>query len=374
MKFVLAITGGGSLAIGDLLEQGGASAWFLEGVIPYSKESLDSFLGFEPHKYCSALTARQMAMRAFARSMELGAKLEEGVGVACTATLGKVADEREGREHKAHLAIQTKGYTSCKTFSFLEKRTREEEEIILALLIANEVCKLRNVEPTFSAVLSERELEAIVTTRVDDVLEFSSVLFGSQKRAYKLMSTHHILERSVPKNSVIFPGSFNPLHAGHIEAVKSAYSHTGKLVYLEISATNVDKAPIDYIDIYSRLEKITDTPDKAFQASLAGVIISNTPKFYDKMWVYPRSTYLIGTDTFNRLFDRKYGDVTKTIDLIKDTASHFIVVPRKGVTKNIPYDYNLSNWYIENRFVDLDIEPLAHSSTAIRNAESIAHV
>ena len=67
-QLVLAITGGGSQAIGELLSVPGGSQTVLEAVVPYSAISLEAFLHARPEHFCSARTARMMAMAAFERA------------------------------------------------------------------------------------------------------------------------------------------------------------------------------------------------------------------------------------------------------------------------------------------------------------------
>ena len=66
---VLIVTGGGSLAISDLLTVPGASRTVLEALVPYSGESLTELLGKRPDQYCSEATARAMAVVAYQRAV-----------------------------------------------------------------------------------------------------------------------------------------------------------------------------------------------------------------------------------------------------------------------------------------------------------------
>src|SRR5262245_59202876 len=70
-QIVVAITGGGSRAIAELLEVPGGSRTLLEAVVPYSSEALVQFLGGKPEQFCSARTARGMAMAGFQRGSGL---------------------------------------------------------------------------------------------------------------------------------------------------------------------------------------------------------------------------------------------------------------------------------------------------------------
>ena len=70
-QMVIAITGGGSQAIGQLLSVPGGSRTLLEAIVPYSSQSLEEFLHARPEQFCSPRTARMMAMAAFQRARHL---------------------------------------------------------------------------------------------------------------------------------------------------------------------------------------------------------------------------------------------------------------------------------------------------------------
>src|ERR1700677_4288360 len=102
-KAALAITGGGSGAIGELLRVPGGSRLLIEAQVPYDTQALAAFLGFEPAQASSGDTAIAMARSARARA----ARLVSGdtdlpadtdlVGLGATAAL--VSDRPRRGEH-----------------------------------------------------------------------------------------------------------------------------------------------------------------------------------------------------------------------------------------------------------------------------------
>src|SRR4051812_47343200 len=111
-KAVLAITGGGSGAVGELLRVPGGSRLLIEAQIPYDENALAAFLGFAPAQACSADTAIAMAQGARARAARLvppeteaGADLVGPNLVGLGATAALVSDRPRKGEHRFHIAF-----------------------------------------------------------------------------------------------------------------------------------------------------------------------------------------------------------------------------------------------------------------------------
>src|SRR5881275_3437615 len=84
-KAALAITGGGSGAIAELLRVPGGSRLLIEAQIPYDEQALAAFLGFAPAQASSADTAIAMARTARARIARLVSPGTDLVGLGATA-------------------------------------------------------------------------------------------------------------------------------------------------------------------------------------------------------------------------------------------------------------------------------------------------
>ncbi|MBQ3821665.1 MAG: hypothetical protein II807_01265, partial [Thermoguttaceae bacterium] len=99
---------------------------------------------------------------------------------------------------------------------------------------------------------------------------------------------------------VLYPGSFNPPHRGHLAIARIAAEKLHGAVELEISARNVDKPPIDALELARRLAAL----ERALPN--APVWISNAPRYVEKAQIFPHTAFVMGTDTVLRLADPKY--------------------------------------------------------------------
>src|SRR5438105_2528080 len=102
-KAALAITGGGSGAVGELLRVPGGSRLLIEAQVPYDALALAAFLGFVPAQACSADIAIAMAQSARARAGRLVPAGTHLVGLGATAAL--VSDRPRRGEHRFHIAF-----------------------------------------------------------------------------------------------------------------------------------------------------------------------------------------------------------------------------------------------------------------------------
>src|ERR1700738_1103484 len=94
-KAALAITGGGSGAVGELLRVPGGSRLLIEAQVPYDERAVAAFLGLAPAQACSSDTAIAMAQSARARASRLAPAAADLVGpnlVGLGATAALVSD------------------------------------------------------------------------------------------------------------------------------------------------------------------------------------------------------------------------------------------------------------------------------------------
>src|SRR5207244_9032257 len=138
-KAALAITGGGSGAIGELLRVPGGSRLLIEAQVPYDALALAAFLGFAPAQACSADTAIAMAQTARARAARLVPSTGVGVGtdlVGLGATAALVSDRPRKGEHRFHIAFaNSAGIAHCTCVLAKGRRDRAAEEDLVSRAI-----------------------------------------------------------------------------------------------------------------------------------------------------------------------------------------------------------------------------------------------
>jgi nicotinic acid mononucleotide adenylyltransferase len=317
-RIAMAITGGGSSAIGKLLEAPGGSASLLEAVVPYSQAALEEFLGGAPDQFCSEPTARAMAMAAWMRARQLAADEDPRklVGVGMTASLLSSAPKKG--EHRTHVGVQTAELTASYSLTLTKgERSRSEEEQLAAnllILALGEVCvpARKDLDKSVqNCLLNGEHVE-----RQGQVAEpaWTELLLGERRLVFAG-------EKSALQG--VFPGAFNPLHAGHREMMAQASKRLGKVAY-EISITNVDKPPLDFIEIQNRLNGIGQND----------VVLTTAPTFREKASLLPNTTFVVGIDTLVRIADPcyYYGDPKKRDQAIQDIAAEgcrFLVFGRE---------------------------------------------
>lgn len=158
VKMVLASTGGGASAVGDLLTLPGGSHTVLEAVVPYHARAMQEFLGGACDKYCSDPTARTMAMASFLRARHLAGddSADRVAGVSVTAAL--VTNRPKRGEHRIHAAWQTLEATGTLSLTMTkDARTREEEEYLAAGMMLMAAAKAAGLEPTLELPTQDGE-------------------------------------------------------------------------------------------------------------------------------------------------------------------------------------------------------------------------
>ena len=293
---VFVVTGGGSGLLSRLLSVPGASATVLEASVPYASQALADYLGAAPEQWCSAVTGRRLAMQAFSRARTLGGEF----GFAITASLATNRPKRG--DHRAYLAHQDAAATRVWTLA-LEKGTRsraEEEDLVAGYALAALAFAL-GISPAPDLPCEEA--------------------LGDSGLAELLRGERRVVAGR--RFDAVLPGAFNPLHDGHRAMRAHATERLGRPVAYELCVANVDKPPLDYLDINPRLAQFQ--PDE--------VAVTNAPTFVEKARALGGAvTFVVGADTITRIAEPRYYGGRAPRDAafaeLKDVGCTFLVYGR----------------------------------------------
>ena len=174
---------------------------------------------------------------------------------------------------------------------------------------------------------------------------------------------------SAPRPLVLLPGSFNPVHAGHMFWRKVAEEIRQQPMAFELSVTNVDKPPLPGETVRRRLAQF---------AWKSPVELTRAPTFVEKSRLFPRTTFVIGADTAERVVAPKYyGDEVRmhsALQEIGSSGSSFLVAVRSDAAGRVRA---LSDIPVPRRYADLFSEIPEHrfrfdaSSSEIRARGSL---
>jgi Cytidylyltransferase-like len=348
-KAALAITGGGSGAVGELLRVPGGSRLLIEAQIPYDALALAAFLGFAPAPACSSDTAIAMARTARARAARLAPAGTDLVGLGATAAL--VSDRPRKGEHRFHIAFaNAAGIAHCTCSLAKGRRDRAAEEDLVARAIVlwlARACGIAAASPRSLLEADEHYAETVVAA-VDTI---DQLLVGELDRVTVQPDGQVML--SAPQPAVLFPGSFNPMHAGHVLLARVAEELRQQPLAFEISVTNVDKPPLAGETVRHRLAQF---------AWKSPVELTRAPTFVEKSRLFPGTTFVVGADTAERLFGpRYYGDdearMHDALEEIANSGGSFLVAVRIDAAGHVRA---LSDISVPPRYADLFSEIPEH--------------
>jgi len=295
VQLVLAVTGGGSQAIADLLGVPGGSRTVLEAIVPYADRAVDQWLGARPEQYCSDRTARLLAMTAYLRGAQLAQPDENAprlIGIGATASL--VSSRPKRGPHRLHVAVQTEAETRSLGVQFTKgARSRREEERIAANVILNAVAAAAGVAGRIETPWLQGE--TLEETRVEAPIGWQD-LFADRRLIVRAGGTSDPADER-REGRVVMPGAFHPRHEGHRRMAEIARRTLGQPVEFELSMWNVDKPPLDFLEIDRRL--------RSFSADET-VWLTRAPTFVEKSKLFPGATFVVGADTMLRIGQPKY--------------------------------------------------------------------
>ncbi len=358
----IVVTGGVVQAIAWLLSVPGGSRWINEVTIPYSAHALEDYLGGRPEHYCDETTAERMARRARERAAWIEREHDLVLGISATAAL--VTDRPKRGEHRCHAA--TWDGTTLRVHSLvLEKgtRSRPEEDELCSRMLLNLIAESLGL--TERVALRLRSGDRFTERHQAAPGPLWRLFHGATRRITQLPGG--ALQEDAPVPKAVLPGSFNPLHEGHIALARVAADMIGAPVHFELSVTNVDKPRLSGSEVLRRAAQFE------WWATLE---LTDAPLFMQKADLFPGCTFVVGADTAERILEPRYykdGDVgvLEALQHLAARKCRLLVAARRRPDGTIGTlrDLKIPRLY-EPLFQEIPLERFLYdiSSTAIRQA------
>lgn len=362
LRFSVASNGGGDI-FSWILSTPGSSSCLMEAVSPYAYSSLEQYISSNVVSACSVPTALKMADSAFRRASSLAlaenrslCELSQSnlLGLSITASLA--TNRPKSGPHKCYVGLVSSSNQICVEMTLKKGFRSRSEESELCSRLALQLLSYGSSFPLLNAPF----MEMTPIGNSFDELEDGIHLLSSTSNSYQ-QPLDSLLEKEekaiicvsspssnsepfrmlpmidLPKGSIIVPGSFNPLHEGHLTMVAAALKRIlgvdnlndckdrHPIVLFELAVKNADKPPLAKEEILKRVNQFfMDSPTTQVARDLGlwnfGVVLTMEPFFVDKASLFPDSHFVIGADTFIRLLNPKYyGSSTGPV---RDEQSH----------------------------------------------------
>ena len=297
---VIAVAGAGNYALAWLLGVGGASRTVLETRVPYGYRAMTDFLGgYAPEQTVAADTARRMARAAWQRGMALRENTPPIIGIGCTATIA--TDRTKRGDHRAYVAVWDDAGASVTALA-LEKGRRDragEEDVVSRLVIAT----LAGACGVDAAPLDLKlaPSETLHTTTTPHGNPIQRLLDGNADWVTVHPDGRMAVDADPP--AALLPGSFNPLHDGHIRLAAAGSETLGLPAAYELSVVNVDKPPLTIDEVQRRIDGIGAIDRRNGAGTL---VLTRAATFRQKAALFPGCGFVIGWDTAARLIEPRY--------------------------------------------------------------------
>ena len=288
---VIFSTGGGSKALNWLLSVPGASQSIIDIEVPYSEKTVIELLGNVPTSFVSGDTSIQLAEAAYSKA----SRLHQGVPVVGIGSTSSISTNRVKKGvHHCFVSVRSDKGIVTYSIQFIKGiRDRDAEDEVCSKLLLRALSDYCRVNFDIKIDIYTREEIEIIFSPLDD--EVIGVIDGSIP-AITISKDGEIL-RGIPDSVGVLAGSFNPLHKGHKDLLRTASKLLGGDVCYEISCTNVDKPPMGRYEIRKRMKQFVGN---------GRLVLSNTPVFYKKAQLFPGRTFIMGWDTAKRLMNPRY--------------------------------------------------------------------
>ncbi len=302
-RVYLACTGGGAGLQKLIWNVPGISSFLIGTSFPYEGGDTTDFLGFSPIKFCNEDTAVDLAIESYYRAWKPGSKFNIGIGLTAVVATKQV---HRGTHRVYAASFSEKGcLTHTLEFDKGEGTQKREED--------GKLCDLLGL----NALLLAADLKPYPMTSF--FTEHRDQLAHDRIMQYPYVDTHRQKHVKPPENSIFFPGNFNPPHFGHFgiaDKVKEV-QHEEPIFYMTVNPPHKPVIPNHELIQRSKL--------------LAGrrlVFSEHDPLYIDKAKKHPGSSFIIGSDSVQRMLDPVWCPVEPRLNDFLQLDTKFYVFER----------------------------------------------
>ena len=354
-NFYIASTGAGA-GIADRIWQVPGASGILKGyAFPYAHGDFNLFVQKDwvatGNGYCSLEAAIALAQASYFRVQQicLGEKNFRpifGIGLAAAAPTDRIL---KGGTRFFVAVRSIDGLYTCEISMEQEKTTREEFGYVCDMAILNFMLAVSKIDQVL--IKSENVISDHLAQFDDGFMiypnKYSCAVSLSENRLLNLSGEFSSLPNNF-SDTVIFPGSYDPLHFGHDAMARMVEDTTGKKVVFEITSQNADKGALGKFELSKRLNQ--------FIGKWPVIINNNAPLFIDKANQYNGlHGFMLGYDTAVRILDPKYyggvDGLSQMLFRLRELNISLYVLSRQGDEKV----FSLKDLDVPFKFKDLFI-------------------
>jgi hypothetical protein len=337
VKLFIFCTGAGSGFQDKLWNVPGCSTVLVGAGFPYDSKLTSKIIGYTPDKFVSAETSVELAMAAYMEAFDPEAKDYNTVGIGLSASV--ISSRVSKGDHKIFVtainnnASITLSYTLRQGIGsntdplatqawaqeHMKEGQREKDGAIADKLIELAISRLLDI--SYSANVSPIVSDASQMVKNQILARPFFKADGS-----KCTTKDFFGQTDNYNNYVFYPGSFNPLHHGHLFAAKQSYKtavHLNDEIKELIFSTCINPKHKSEPSVQELLQRIKQIRGHNF------ILTLDDPYYTDKAKMFPGSMIAMGADVLISLFDPKWGlDPVKMLDVFAENNIKFLVQGR----------------------------------------------
>lgn len=342
VKLFIYATGAGAGLQKRAWDVPGCSVYLVGAGFPYKTQLTERIVGHKIDSFVSKETSIELAMAAYMEAYDPNENVDNVVGLGLTASVASVKAHRG--DHRVFVTVITNN--KCETHSMIlpkgegiDARKYDGELVdgfgefallhVLGLETHPSFVELIPGDQVKHEIVSDEEL-------INIIMKCPYLKADGTRNAWECPTFNYpdyasgrlVAEQSL--DHVLFnPGTFNPLHFGHVESANAAKQcHTASVgVPIELIYTTcinpVHKPPATASDL---LQKISQMRGKNF------LLTKDDALFLDKARQNPRASFVLGADSLLTMLNPKWysdpSDIEKMMQELDRLRVRFYITGR----------------------------------------------